>query len=269
LSETSIDKIFVGNDCVNQKHRESELERQREKDLIKLIEFLPKGLKSVLEIGARDGYYSRLLTKYFESVTALDLECPKFKIDKVVALKGNATCLKFEDNAFDCVFCTEVLEHISEVEKACHEISRVANHYVIIGVPYKQDIRVGRSTCLSCGQINPPWGHVNSFDEVRLRNLFKTLTFELVSYVGIAKTRTNRLSVWLMDLAGNPSGPYDQEEPCVHCGKKLIPPINRNNFQKTCSKIAIWLTRAQLHLSNPAPIWLHMVFKKTAYDQLW
>jgi ubiquinone/menaquinone biosynthesis C-methylase UbiE len=134
------------------------LERKREKDLIKLIEFLPKGLKSVLEIGARSGSHSRLLTKYFESVTALDLECPNFKIDRVISVKGDATSLNFQDNAFDCVFCTEVLEHISDFEKACYEILRVAKQYLIIGVPYKQDIRVGRTTCLSCGLINPPLG---------------------------------------------------------------------------------------------------------------
>jgi SAM-dependent methyltransferase len=266
LSEPSIQK--TSNDCINSRYRDSELERQREKDLIRLIEFLPKGLNSVLEIGARSGHHTRLLTKYFESVTALDLECPNFKIDRVVTVKGDTTCLNFQDNAFDCVFCTEVLEHISEVEKACYEILRVAKQYVIIGVPYKQDIRVGRTTCLSCGLITPPWGHVNTFDEFRLKDLFRMSAVELVSYVGMAKSKTNCLSVWLLDLAGNPWGYYNQNEPCVHCGKKLVPPTNRNIFGKICSKIASWLARAQACFSDPAPIWLHMVFKKAAHDRL-
>jgi hypothetical protein len=37
---------------------------------------------------------------------------------------------------------------VAEIEKAASEISRVAKFDVIIGVPYKQDIRVGRSTCV-------------------------------------------------------------------------------------------------------------------------
>jgi hypothetical protein len=27
------------------------------------------------------------------------------------------------------------------------------------------------------------------------------------------------VSTWLTDLAGNPWGVYDLEEPCIHCGK--------------------------------------------------
>ena len=75
-------------DCIDPKYRESGLERQRQEDLIRLIESLPKGLKSVLDIGARDGYYSRLLTKYFDSVTSLDIERPDFKIDRVITVDG-------------------------------------------------------------------------------------------------------------------------------------------------------------------------------------
>jgi len=104
--------MFVGNACINSKYRESELERQGEKDLIRLIEFLPKGLKSAIAIGARGGYHSKLLTKYFESVTGLDIESPDLKIDPVITMEGNATSLQFQENAFDCVLCTEVLEHV-------------------------------------------------------------------------------------------------------------------------------------------------------------
>ena len=36
------------------------------------------------------------------------------------------------------------------------------------------------------------------------------------------------LSTLLLDLAGNPFGTYDQEEPCIHCGAKLKPPPRRS-----------------------------------------
>jgi hypothetical protein len=223
---------------------------------------LPKGLNSVLEIGAWDGHYSRLLTKYFKTVTAIDLEYPQFQIDRVITAKGNVTCLDFPDNSFDCVFCTEVLEHIPEIEKACHEISRVAKGYVIVGVPYKQDIRVGRTTCLSCGKINPPWRHMNTFDEIGLKTLFAALNPVLLSYVGTNKSRTNCLSTWLMDLAGNPWGTYNQEEPCIKCGAKLVVPINRSINRNICSAVAHRINRIQSIFVEPWPNWIHVVFQK-------
>ena len=45
-----------------------------------LLRLVPKGRTSVLDIGARDGYFSIRLTDYFAEVTALDLEKPPFEI---------------------------------------------------------------------------------------------------------------------------------------------------------------------------------------------
>ena len=161
----------------------------------------------MLDIGARDGYFSQLLTEYFDEVTALDLEKPDFSFPRVTTVAGDATNLQFADDSFDCVFCAEVLEHIPDVAQACREIARVARHEILIGVPYKQDTRLGRTTCQSCGRKNPPWGHLNRFDERRLAKLFPGLSVEASSFVGSARSETNPLSTMLMDVAGNPWGP--------------------------------------------------------------
>jgi ubiquinone/menaquinone biosynthesis C-methylase UbiE len=247
--------------------RMGEKEQLRAKDLMRIV---PKGLCSVLDIGAKDGYYSRLLTDYFEDVTALDLELPTFHIKNVTNVKGDATHLDFPDNSFDCVFCTEVLEHVPEVEKAAREISRVAKSHVVVGVPYRQDIRIGRSTCINCGKINPPWGHVNIFDEKRLRSLFGELTPVVASFIGTNKERTNPISTWLMDLGGNPwgasgpRGPYDQDEPCIHCGVKLSTASGRSFVQKALCALAGGLNQLQNIFVKSKPNVMHMVFRKAA-----
>jgi ubiquinone/menaquinone biosynthesis C-methylase UbiE len=133
---------------------------------------LPKGRISVLDIGARDGFFSRLLTEHFQAVIALDLQTPAFKHPGVVTVAGDVTRLQFPDESFDCVFCAEVLEHVRDVERAGREIARVARHDIVIGVPYRQDTRLGRTTCRTCGKANPPWGHINTFDERKLETLF-------------------------------------------------------------------------------------------------
>ena len=242
-----------------EQYRATENEKARTDDLLRV---LPKGRRSVLEIGARDGHFSRLLTEYFTEVTALDLQKPRFEIDRVVTVEGDATKLNFSDDSFDCVFCTEVLEHIPDVEKACQEISRVAKHEIIVGVPYKQDIRIARLSCQQCGKINPPWGHVNTFDEDRLKVLFPGMQTISKSYVGTTKEATNALSTLLMDLAGNPWGTYDQEEPCNYCGAKFIRPASRSIWQKGCSFLAARINRVQSHWTRPHGNWIHLVFSK-------
>jgi SAM-dependent methyltransferase len=241
------------------KYREGDQEKARTADLVRL---LPRGRRSVLDIGARDGYFSQLLTKYFDQVTALDLEKPDFSFERVTTVAGDVTSLKFADDSFDCVFCAEVLEHIADVEPACREIVRVVRHEVLIGVPYKQDIRLGRTNCQSCGRKNPPWSHVNRFDEKRLISLFAGLRPVSKSFVWSNREVTNFVSAALMDLAGNPWGTYNQDEPCIYCRAKLLPPAHRSLSSKICAGMATRLTNVQSALTKPHATWVHMVFQK-------
>ena len=242
-----------------QTFRENEQEKARTADLLQL---LPRGRTSVLDIGARDGHFSRLLTEFFDQVTALDLQTPSFHYARVTKVAGDVTNLRFPDSSFDCVFCTEVLEHVPDLDKACREIVRVSRHEIVIGVPLRQDIRLGRTTCQSCGGINPPWGHVNTFDEARLTRLFGGLQLKKKSFVPNSLAATNALAVKLMDLAGNPWGTYDQQEPCIHCGRGLVPPPRRSFWSRVCSGVAVRLNNAQARIVPTQGSWVHLLFSK-------
>ena len=245
-------------------YRESDSEKSRTQDLKRLIEKMTPHSGKTLDIGARDGHFSKLLANYYDSVIALDLEKPVFEHEKVTCVKGDVTALEFNDNNFDLAFCVEVLEHIPPhlLNDACKELSRVSTDHILIGVPYKQDIRLGRSTCYSCGGVNPPWGHVNSFDEKRLAELFPDYDIEEMSFVSKTNSYTNALSVALMDFAGNPYGTYSQGEPCIHCDKQLIPPPERTFIQKVATKMAFYALYAQAPFTSEHPNWVHVLFKK-------
>lgn len=123
-------------------------ERVREQERIRsLIDLVPNKGESALDAGARDGYLSVALASHFDCVTALDLEKPTIRHEKVLSVKGDITSLDFQSNTFNLVLCAEVLEHIpsSLLGQACSELERVTGNFLIIGVPYKQDIRVGRA----------------------------------------------------------------------------------------------------------------------------
>jgi SAM-dependent methyltransferase len=242
-------------------YRESESEIARTADLLRI---LPRGRRSVLDVGARDGHFSRLLTEYFSSVVALDLNRPPLTHPNVLPIVGDATRLPFADASFDCVFCTEVLEHIPNLEAACREILRVARREIVIGVPFRQDIRVARTSCPACGKVSPPWGHVNSFTEQRLRELFEGLPVVRKSLVGTNRNATNPVSAYLMDVGGNPWGTYGSDETCIHCGARLTaPPAARPLWKRICSGVAARINRIQAAFTKAHANWIHVVFSKT------
>jgi hypothetical protein len=186
--------------------RENAIEKTRVGDLMAL---LPEQVSTAVDIGARDGFISSQLADRGADVTALDLNQPQIDDTRITCVKGDATALTFGSYHFDLMFCAEVLEHIpsSWLEKACSELARVSRRYLLVGVPYKQDLQLDRSTCSHCGKTNPPWGHVNSFDETRLVSLFPGCQVIKTSFVGQTRAATNLFSAYLMELAGNLTAP--------------------------------------------------------------
>jgi SAM-dependent methyltransferase len=244
-------------------YRATSAEQTRTKDLMGL---LPDGIASALDIGARDGFLSKLLADRIDAVTALDLTQPRIDDPRVRCVEGDASALAFDDATFELVLCAEVLEHLpgAILAAACGEMSRVSSRYLLIGVPYRQDLRLDRSLCLACGQRNPPWGHVNSFDEARLGALFPRYRAVATSYVGQSSAVTNALSARLMDLARNPYGTYVQDEPCIHCGAALVVPPPRTFVEKLLTRAAVVASRVQARFVRPRAKWVHVLFERAA-----
>jgi ubiquinone/menaquinone biosynthesis C-methylase UbiE len=242
-------------------YRASPAEQQRESDLMRLM---PNSGRAALDIGARDGYYSLLMAERFDHVVALDLTKPEISHPGIECIGGNAQKMPFNDKSFDFVFCAEVLEHIPTaiLPQVCQEIQRVAKDIILIGVPYKQDIRIGRTTCHHCGKVSPPWGHLNSFDEKKLAKLFSACSFQEISFIGSNSERTNWISTKLMDFAGNPYGTYRQEEGCTHCGQRLIQPSGRSIVQQVATKLAVSLDRASKPFTKAHGNWVHVLLQK-------
>ena len=246
------------------RYRGREREQLRARDLVSLM---PTSGRRALDVGARDGHYARLLSDRFEHVTALDLQQPVIEGENIDCVAGDVTKLNFADGHFDFVLCAQVLEHIPRVQLqgACDELGRVSRKYLLVGVPYKQDIRAGRSTCSVCGGKNPPWGHVNRFDERTLTALFPAFRVQRISYVDHIHDSTNFLSTWLMDLAGNPEGTYQQEEPCIHCNAKLLPPGKQAFPRRVAGKAAVLSRKMLAPFKRSHPIWIHVLFAKRTF----
>ena len=111
-----------------------------ENDLISLIS--PLNPKNILDAGCGEGF---TLSKFYEFKIGKELEGIDSSEQAVelgkkmyphLSLKiGNIYTLRYIDNYFDIVICTEVLEHLENPARALKEIERVSSKYVLLTVP--------------------------------------------------------------------------------------------------------------------------------------
>jgi len=115
----------------------------------------------------------KIFSQYFQlrkdiDYTAIDLE-PEAYDYTVNTIAMDLTDLKFDDNSFDVIICSHVLEHIPDDAKAMSEMHRVlkADGWAIINVPVHQE----RATTFEDVTINNPKKQLELFgqpDHVRI-----------------------------------------------------------------------------------------------------
>ncbi|MCK5617243.1 class I SAM-dependent methyltransferase [Candidatus Pacearchaeota archaeon] len=104
-----------------------------------VIEISPYKL---LDAGCGKGHTGESVSKYCKSYYGFDLSSSAIKLAKERLphgsfLTGSLKNLPYKTNYFDCVICSEVIEHIPEYKKAIKELSRVTKKgkYVLITLP--------------------------------------------------------------------------------------------------------------------------------------
>ena len=88
------------------------------------LEIFPnrKNLK-ILEIGGRDGFQANIISKKGHKVTSIDINPLSPQIHLVQ--KGDITKLNFEDDSFDLIYSSNMLQEIYNTNEAFMEMKRV------------------------------------------------------------------------------------------------------------------------------------------------
>jgi ubiquinone/menaquinone biosynthesis C-methylase UbiE len=126
---------------------------------------------SVLDVGCGEG----VLTEQWADriapgrIMGIDLEDPKLAAEWTTRQRPNLTFapmeverLQFGDGEFDLVAATEVLEHVSDPDRALAEMARVARRHLLVSVPHEplwRALNMARGAYLSALGNTP--GHLN------------------------------------------------------------------------------------------------------------
>lgn len=102
------------------------------KPLLPVFENYVKG--SLLDAGAGRLSYRFILERFCKTYKSIDIDVRGPKVDSV----GDIQNLPVKEGVFDTVFCTQVLEHVPEPQKAMDEIHRVlkSGGHAIFTVPH-------------------------------------------------------------------------------------------------------------------------------------
>lgn len=155
-----------------------------------VIKHIPPGVLSLLDVGCGNGLFLDVLKKQTQikgygvdrSKKALESATQNFSVK---ILESVTEALPFKNNSFDLVSALEVLEHLPYMvyEKALSEIERVSDKYIIVNVPYKENIAVVQ--CPYCHNKIPACFHLRVFDKPKLKRLFKQFKLVDIKFISL------------------------------------------------------------------------------------
>jgi len=148
----------------------------------------PVANKRVLDIGFGDGYLLKTLCRLGFECHGIDISLRNVETTTREALRehlklnlktGEAATIPFETETFRFVVAAEILEHLDyeQLRSAVKEIVRVLIHggEAFITVPYNENLEMRKVICPKCLEVFHPSGHLQTFDETRVRSLTEGL----------------------------------------------------------------------------------------------
>lgn len=132
-----------------------------------IIDFFPKNVKTVLDVGCGDGKLTqRIIDSTKCSVVGLDSSEEALSRCQFKTILGDATELPFSEGEFDVVLTTDMLEHLPDTVEpvVLDQLFRVAKKWVVIAVPFREELLEATTRCLACGGYYHVNWHLRSYD---------------------------------------------------------------------------------------------------------
>ena len=202
----------------------------QEQVLADILAILPLDITSILDVGCGNGLITNQLPESLK-VVGLDRSEEALKYVQKETIVGDILNLPLDDQSFDLLICNDVLEHLTteEREQALKELARVSRKYILITVPFLEDLNQGMTKCADCHKYYHINHHLASFDLDITRKFFDNFNYHCIRQILSGDiwygeppeiVLTRRL---LLDL------PPTETPVCLHCGSQEIMPSQDSN----------------------------------------
>lgn len=179
-------------------------------------ELADTGARTLLDVGAGNGFFSYYFADYFE-VSCLDFSSQMLKNNRCPRrLEARAEALPFPEGSFDVVFCGCLLHHLEAPKSALKEMARVARKFVVLCEP---------------NRANPPLAAFMLLKKVERKGLKFTLEY-LGKLMRSAKLKVlralttgavlpNRMPTAVLPILKRLEGPHPLATTHIVIGEKL------------------------------------------------
>lgn len=237
-----------------------------------IVEHLPQVARSLVDVGCGNGMFLKRLaedrSRTWSRLAGVDRSVAALSRVVVEKHEGSVEALPFADGEFDIVTCQEVLEHLPKpvFEKALGELQRVSRRWIVVSVPYRENLASGLVACpWSACRFNPDF-HLRAFDEAAMERLFSGYPFVMQELLRILPLKMlpdplSRLARFGRRVAGRDAGLPPWYAVCPACGYR---PARAQPGERSPSRPGRRLQLASLLRTKKTFRWMAAVFERTS-----
>lgn len=154
-------------------------------------DLIPADATSLADIGCGNGVFVNYLeqAKPALDLFAIDRSRTALEFVKTTKSEGDITSIPLANGSYDCVTCLEVVEHlpVDIFQTALSELARVARKYIIVSVPYAENLERNHTQCPQCKSIFNSDLHLRTFSDDSFLHLLDGQNFHCVRTVKAGK----------------------------------------------------------------------------------
>jgi SAM-dependent methyltransferase len=142
--------------------------------------------KDILDLGCGEGITLEKILCQFPGRNALGVDYSEEKVrickeHNLPARQGSTYALDMEDRSWDCCLLLEVIEHLSDPQKALQEIHRVLRPggLFLLIFPHDWLFKAARLGFLKFKEAFAPSGHVRQWTPGGMRRALREVSFEV------------------------------------------------------------------------------------------
>lgn len=231
----------------------------------KVLSIIPDDVNSIIDVGSGNGIITNELHKKY-NITAVDRSKKALSFVKAKKIQADCSNIPIEDNSFDMVFSSELLEHLDENTfcKTINELKRLTKKYIFITVPNDENLRKTDIQCPECKFIYNRVYHLRSFKIKDFKSYFKDFKIIYCETFGKKVRYYNPLISKIKQKISPPKSwiPYywtpknNRNTMCPKCEHKFSYEYKFNIFSFACDMLNILI-------SHKKPYWLFVLLEKS------